>query len=57
MEVAVLGKDTENYQMIVKELLKHGADSNIRDNQGESALQHAESRGLTQIAEILKKSG
>ncbi|KPH24854.1 hypothetical protein ADU60_22150 [Vibrio coralliilyticus] len=57
MEVAVLGKDTENYQMIVKELLKHGADANIRDNQGESALQHAESRGLTQIAEILKKSG
>ncbi|MCC2520994.1 ankyrin repeat domain-containing protein [Vibrio coralliilyticus] len=57
MEVAVLGKDTENYQMIVKELLKHGADANIRDNQGESVLQHAESRGLTQIAEILKKSG
>ncbi|NOJ21827.1 ankyrin repeat domain-containing protein [Vibrio coralliilyticus] len=57
MEVAVLGKDTENYQMIVKELLKHGADANIRDNQGESALQHAESRGLTHIAEILKKSG
>ncbi|WP_252176920.1 ankyrin repeat domain-containing protein [Endozoicomonas sp. 4G] len=57
MEVAVLGKDTESYQMIVKELLKHGADANIRDSQGVSALQHAKSRGLTNVAEILKKAG
>ncbi len=57
MEVAVLGKDTENYQMIVKELLKHGADANIKDNHGESALQHAKSRGLNKVAEILKEAG
>ncbi len=40
---------------VVKVLLKHKADKDVLDNDGDSALQHAQNSGHTAIVEILGK--
>ena len=57
MEVAVLSDGGPDHQRITRSLLEHGADPNIPDNQGITALAHARSRGLKEIVEILKDAG
>lgn len=54
MEAIVLGTTGETQIAIVDVLIKTGADVNIPDNDGITALQHAKTRGMTTIAQLLR---
>ncbi|WP_223839298.1 ankyrin repeat domain-containing protein [Saccharopolyspora pogona] len=56
LEAVVLGDGSERYQEVAQLLVNAGADVNIRDRNGATALQHAESDGYTEIAEILRSA-
>jgi hypothetical protein len=51
----ILGDGSTPYQQIVRILLDAGADPSIPDNDGVMALQHAEEKGFTAIAQILRR--
>ena len=54
LEAVVYGDGSSRYQEIVRILLAAGADPGIRDAQGRTALQHAESLGQREVAAILR---
>lgn len=54
MEALVLGDGSEKYQQIIKILKQAGADLNIPDKDGVTALQHAKSLGFKEIVKILE---
>jgi uncharacterized protein len=54
LEAVVYGDGSAPYQEIVGILLAAGADPGIRDAHGRTALQHAESRGQREVADILR---
>lgn len=54
MEAVILGDGSKKYQQIVKILKDNGAKMDIPDNDGITPLQHAISRGFTEIAAIIK---
>ncbi len=54
MEAVILGNGTKKYQEIVQILKDSGADLTIPDHSGKTPLQHAESLGFKEIAQILK---
>jgi len=54
LEAVILGKGTEPWQQIVRILLAAGADPSLADGDGVTALQHAKSRGYSEIAAILQ---
>ena len=56
MEAVVLGDGGPDHTAIVRMLLEAGADPAIPDRDGITPLQHAESRGYAEIAEILAAS-
>ena len=53
LEAVILGDGTERYQEIVQILLDAGADPSIGDKDGVTPLQHARSKGHSEIARIL----
>lgn len=53
LEVTILGNDSKTYQEIVKVLLKHGADKNIKDKSSKTALDYARERKLKNIERLL----
>jgi ankyrin repeat protein len=55
LEAVVYGDGSARYQEIVRILLAAGADPGIRDAQGRTALQHAESLGQREVAAILRE--
>lgn len=57
LEVTILGKDTDVYQDIIRQLIAAKANLNLPDREGVTALQHAQNRGLTRIAALLVKAG
>ena len=57
LEVAILGKDTDVYQDITRQLIAAKANLNLPDKDGVTALQHAQKRGLTRIAALLVQAG
>jgi ankyrin repeat protein len=57
LEAVVLGNGGNNYTSIVEALTKAGADINVPDRQGATALRHARNRGYSQIARILENAG
>jgi ankyrin repeat protein len=57
LEAVVLGSGGANHTAIVDALVKAGADVNIPDRQGTTALGHARNRGYSQIARILERAG
>lgn len=57
LEAVILGDGGDRHQQIVVALLAGGADANLPDAEGVTALQHAEARGQTKIAAILRKAG
>ncbi|WP_226064432.1 ankyrin repeat domain-containing protein [Kaistella polysaccharea] len=54
MEAVILGDGSIKYQQIVKILKDAGAKMNIPDHDGITPLQHAKSRGFTEIVNIIK---
>ena len=54
MEAVILSDGGPTHQRIVQILVDHGADRSITDNDGFSPLQHAVSRGFTDMARILQ---
>lgn len=54
MEAVVLGDGSEKYQQIIKILKQAGADLNIPDRDGITALQHSKSLGFSEIVKILE---
>nr|WP_028594692.1 ankyrin repeat domain-containing protein [Paenibacillus assamensis] len=57
MEAIVLGSGGEEHQRVVGMLIQYGADVNIPDIDGVSALEHAQSRGFDEIANMLRAAG
>jgi len=57
LEAVVLGNGGSNHTAIVETLVKAGADVNVPDRHGTTALRHARTRGYSQIARILENAG
>ena len=57
LEAIVLGNGGTNHTATVEALVNAGADVNIPDRHGTTALGHARSRGYSQIARILERAG
>ncbi|MHC5217248.1 ankyrin repeat domain-containing protein [Enterococcus sp. LJL128] len=55
IEAVGLRDGSEVYQQIVAELLKYGADKNLRDNYGKTAADYAFALGYTQILDLLRE--
>lgn len=56
LEAVILGDGGPTYQEIVDLLLKAGAEISIGDKEGVTALEHAQSRGQTEITQLLEKA-
>ncbi|TCO36063.1 hypothetical protein EV652_101953 [Kribbella steppae] len=57
LEAVILGKGTEPWQQIVGILLAAGANPSLPDSDGVTPLQHAETRGYDEIADLLRNAG
>lgn len=57
LEAVLLGDGGPKHQQIVAMVVKAGADPNIADKQGNTALSHARARGQSQVTAILKAAG
>jgi ankyrin repeat protein len=57
MEAVVLGNGGRNHTATVEALVQAGADVTLPDRHGTTALQHARTRGFSQIARILEQAG
>src|SRR5262249_38421892 len=55
LEAVVLGNGGRNHTATVEALVEAGADITLPDRHGTTALQHAPTRGYSQIARILEK--
>ncbi|MEH6470055.1 MAG: ankyrin repeat domain-containing protein [Halopseudomonas sp.] len=55
MEAVLLSDGGPQHQQIIALLLAHGADPNITDLDGISALQHAQNKGYRKIVELLQQ--
>ncbi|QRM30382.1 ankyrin repeat domain-containing protein [Microvirga sp. VF16] len=57
LEAIILGDGGERHQQVVNLLVKAGADVNLADRDGVKPLQHARSRGYTEIEAVLIEAG
>jgi uncharacterized protein len=57
LEAVVLGNGGRNHTATVAALVEAGADVTLPDRHGVTALQHARTRGYSQIARILENAG
>lgn len=57
LEAIILASDNESQQEVVRLLIAAGADVNLPDRDGVSPLEHAERRGYTAIAAMLRAAG
>lgn len=57
LEAVILGDGGPRHMAIVKILVDAGADVNLGDASGVTALGHATSRGYTDMAELLRNAG
>jgi uncharacterized protein len=57
IEIALLSDGGARHQEIARRVLKAGADPNIADRKGLTALAHADSRKLTALAAVLRAHG
>jgi ankyrin repeat protein len=53
LEAIVLSNGGKSQQEIVRLLLAHGADKNIADKNGITALEHAKKKGFKELVDIL----
>lgn len=56
IESVILGDGGPDHFMTAKALIEAGADISIGDREGTTPLQHAESRGYSEIAELIRNS-
>lgn len=56
LEAVILGDGGEDHQEIVKLLVDHGADIDMGDREGITALQHAQNNGYQDIVAILSNA-
>lgn len=56
LEAVILGDGGPAHQRIVRTLLAAGADPDLADRDGVTALQHARSKGYTEIVRILERA-
>ncbi|MFG3259493.1 ankyrin repeat domain-containing protein [Streptomyces sp. NPDC048172] len=56
LEAVILGDGGTDHQKVVALLLDAGADRDLADKDGVTALEHAERRGYGEIAQILRKN-
>jgi len=54
LETVILGDGSKPYQDIVKTLVRAGVDTSIRDKDARTALDHARSKGHTNIIRTLE---
>ena len=54
LEAVILGEGSRPWQRIVRTLLDAGADASIADKDGVTPLEHARTRGHTEIARIIQ---
>ena len=57
LEAVILGDGGAAHTEIVRLLVAHGANVNLADAQGVTALAHAEQRGQHAIADVLRRAG
>lgn len=57
LEAIILSDGGPTHQKIVRQLIDAGADVNLADFEGVTPLQHAEGRGFTIIAGMLREAG
>jgi len=57
LEAVVLGNGGTSHTAVVEALVKAGADVNLPDRHGTTALGHARTRGFSQMARILENAG
>ncbi|MEU0267291.1 ankyrin repeat domain-containing protein [Nocardioides sp. NPDC006303] len=55
LEAVILGEGSDRWQRVVRSLLENGADPGIADRDGVTPLEHARSRGFTEIAHIIEQ--
>ena len=56
-EAVILGDGGPDHQAVVRILLQAGADPSIPDNDGVTALEHAEAKGQDEVARIIRRVG
>jgi len=54
LEAVILGDGSQPYVDIVRILLEHGANPDIADKDGVTALQHAKKKGQTEVVKMLQ---
>ena len=57
LEAIILGEGDERHTEVVRLLVEGGADPNLPDAEGVTPLEHAEQRGYSEMAEILRGAG
>jgi uncharacterized protein len=57
LEAVILGDGGPRHQEVIRVVLKAGADPNIADGQGNTALSHARAKSQTQMIAILEAQG
>lgn len=57
LEAVILGNGTESYVEIAKMVLAAGADPNIADSQGVTAVTHALKRRQAEVARVIAEAG
>lgn len=57
LEAVILGDGGRAHQEIAELLITAGATVDLPDRDGVTALEHAERRGFTRIADLLKSAG
>ncbi len=57
LEIVLLGDGGPRHQEVARLVLAAGADPNIADKDGVSALKHARHRGQTEIARLIEEAG
>lgn len=57
LEAVILGSGGQDHQEVIRLLIEAGADLNLPDAQGVSALEHAQQKRQSAVAELLEEAG
>jgi uncharacterized protein len=57
LEIVILGDGSARFQEVTRMVLGSGANPNLKDGKGVSALAHARAKGQTEVARIIAERG